>query len=66
MLPGEAFGRPEDELTVRMAYVDFDGARALAVAQEMGADEALNGDFLETFCPNVTTAVERMCAWASG
>ena len=66
VLPGEAFGRPEDELTVRMAYVDFDGARALAVAQEMGTDEALNGDFLETFCPNVTTAVERMCAWASG
>lgn len=66
VLPGEAFGRPPDELTVRLAYVDFDGAQALAAASEMDTDEPLNGDFLGTFCPNVTTAVERMCEWASG
>ena len=30
VLPGSSFGRPESELTARLAFVDFDGARALA------------------------------------
>ena len=29
LLPGTAFGRPADELTARLSYVDFDGAFAL-------------------------------------
>ncbi len=36
VLPGSAFGRPEDELSFRMAYVDFDGARALVAAGHEG------------------------------
>ncbi len=32
ILPGVNFGRPEDELTARIAYVDFDGAGAQAAA----------------------------------
>ena len=66
VLPGEAFGRPPGELTVRLAYVDFDGTRALSAAEESRGDEPLNGEFLGTFCPNVTTAIDRMCEWASG
>ena len=30
LLPGSAFGMPESSLTARLAYVDFDGAGALA------------------------------------
>ena len=33
LLPGSVFGRPEDELTARFAYVDFDGAKALAAVE---------------------------------
>ncbi len=36
ILPGSNFGRPDDELTARIAYVNFDGARALAMAQLAG------------------------------
>ncbi|CAM2068197.1 Aminotransferase [Sulfidibacter corallicola] len=39
ILPGSAFGRPPNELTARIAYVDFDGAEALGkvVDDERGA-----------------------------
>ena len=29
LLPGTSFGRPSNELTARLAYVDFDGTGAL-------------------------------------
>ena len=32
-IPGASCGRPPSELTLRMAYVDFDGAQALAAAR---------------------------------
>jgi aspartate aminotransferase len=63
ILPGTAFGRPPEELTARIAYVDFDGARALAAAEQVAADTALGGDFLESWCGRMLTAVDRMCQW---
>jgi aspartate aminotransferase len=63
ILPGTAFGRPPEELTARIAYVDFDGARALAAAEQVAADTALGGDFLESWCGRMLTAVDRICHW---
>jgi aspartate aminotransferase len=63
VLPGSCFGRPEEELTVRLAYVDFDGSRALAAAEQVPIDEDLDGEYLRRNCDNVVTAMERMCAW---
>ncbi len=63
-IPGACFGRPEHKLAFRMAYVDFDGRAALAAAQSIPLSEELNENFLRTYCPNVTTAVERICEWA--
>jgi len=34
LLPGTAFGRPENEFTARMAYVNFDGAKALKLSKK--------------------------------
>lgn len=62
-LPGSSFGRPDEELTVRMAYVDFDGARSLAAAEQVPAAEKLDDEFLEYHCARVTSAVERLCEW---
>ncbi|MDD9938477.1 MAG: aminotransferase class I/II-fold pyridoxal phosphate-dependent enzyme, partial [Myxococcales bacterium] len=59
ILPGSAFGRPEAELTTRLAYVDFDGAAAL----EAAAGQPLNGAFLEARCARVVEAVERLVRW---
>jgi aspartate aminotransferase len=37
LLPGSAFGRPEEEMTVRLSYVDFDGEEAFyRIAQVEG------------------------------
>jgi aspartate aminotransferase len=65
ILPGIVFGRPVEELTARLAYVDFDGARALAAAQQRGDEGALHEDFLRTYCPSVIAALDRLCEWVA-
>jgi aspartate aminotransferase len=65
ILPGSAFGRPDDELTARMALVDFDGARALTHAATIAPTEPLATDFLEHACGNLLTAIDRICEWVS-
>ncbi len=61
VLPGTCFGRPERELSLRLAIVDFDGAQALAAAGGAAIDE----DFLRTYCGRVMTALDRLAAFAS-
>jgi aspartate aminotransferase len=61
VLPGNNFGRPTRELSLRMAIVDFDGANALRQAAEHDIDET----FIKTHCNRVTTAVDRMAEWAA-
>lgn len=62
-LPGAAFGRPEDELTIRIAFVDFDGAKALAEAAQIGIDQPLPEDFAESVCMNCTGAIDQVTSW---
>jgi aspartate aminotransferase len=61
VLPGECFGRPPQELSARLAIVDFDGTGALQKAETETVDE----DFVMRHCDRVTTAVERLAEWAS-
>ena len=63
MLPGNCFGRPDQELTVRLAFVDFDGARSLAAAEQIPAEQELDDDFLRLHCEKVLTAIDRVCDW---
>jgi len=63
LLPGREFGRPDSELTARIAYVDFDGSRALAASEQIPLDEEIDLDFLETYCYNTKLAVDRLCNW---
>ena len=62
-LPGDGFGRPATELTARIAYVDFDGARALAASQRIPLDRELEETFLRTYCKASVEAVDLICAW---
>lgn len=62
-LPGAAFGRPAAELTLRLSYVNFNGAAALAAVESGAADD---GDFLRRYCPETLEAVHRMADWAAG
>ena len=63
-LPGSAFGRPDEELTLRLSYVDFDGAAALAAVQEDRTDP-LDDVYLEQYCPRVLEAVGLMARWVA-
>ncbi len=63
ILPGSHFGRPEEELTARIAYVDFDGARALEAAEQYSSSDKLDEEFLETYTNNTLTAIDLMVSW---
>jgi aspartate aminotransferase len=65
-LPGSEFGRPAEELTMRLAYVDFDGSGALAAAEVLPKDQPLGEEFLRANCDCVLTAVDRICDWLDG
>jgi len=63
ILPGSAFGRDPEELTARLAYVDFDGEGALAVSDSIPLDQPLDEAFLLAHCGRVVEAVDRIGEW---
>ena len=63
MLPGSHFGRPPEEMTARIAYVDFDGARALEAAEQYDPTKPLDETFLEIYTTNTVTAIDLMVSW---
>lgn len=62
-LPGSAFGREPDELTARLSYVDFDGARAMAALEAAGPTREVDAEFLEHYCGRTLEAVARLAKW---
>ncbi|MFQ6061306.1 MAG: pyridoxal phosphate-dependent aminotransferase, partial [Thermoplasmata archaeon] len=66
ILPGVSFARPPEELTARMAYVNFDGARAMTASETIPLDEELPEYFLESLCENTLRGTERIAEWLSG
>ncbi|MFQ5511541.1 MAG: pyridoxal phosphate-dependent aminotransferase [Candidatus Krumholzibacteriia bacterium] len=63
LLPGSDFGRPPEEFTARLAYVDFDGAEALAASGGIPTDRDLDINFVQTYCGRTVEAVDRLCGW---
>ncbi len=63
MLPGEAFGRPKNELTVRIAFVDFDGARAITEAEQIPLDQPLPDDFAEQYGGGCVEGIKKIIDW---
>jgi len=64
LLPGSVFGRPEEEYTARLSYVDFDGARALAAAENVPAESPLPENFMDTYCSHLLEGTKAIVAWA--
>ncbi len=56
LLPGTAFGRPADELTARLSYVDFDGAFALENYEQYNSEE----EFVAACCPKIEEGIGRL------
>lgn len=63
ILPGPDFGRSEDELSARMAYVNFDGAAAIDAMK--APSETPSEAFLKEYCGEVLEAIDALCAWVS-
>lgn len=63
ILPGTAFGRPEFELTARLSYVDFDGARALSALETMAPDYEPDEAFIRKYCGDNLEAMEKTVEW---
>jgi aspartate aminotransferase len=66
LLPGAAFGRPSEELTARLSYVNFDGAHALYASREVPSDRSLDETWLRRNCPLTLEAVEQIAQWVAG
>ncbi len=63
ILPGSAFGHSEQALTARLAYVDFDGSRALTAAMQRASGDDPEEEFVATYCASVLEAIDRLVAW---
>ncbi len=64
LLPGSVFGRPPEELSARLSFVDFDGAGALANADSL--DEDAPAAWIEEWAPNVDIGIARIAEWLQG
>ncbi len=64
ILPGVDFGRPPGELTARMAYINFDGAKVMAQSETIPLHELLPEEFLATMCCETISATKKIAEWA--
>ncbi|MCS5660235.1 MAG: aminotransferase class I/II-fold pyridoxal phosphate-dependent enzyme, partial [Dehalococcoidia bacterium] len=58
LLSGEAFRRPKEEMTARLAYVTFNGGEAMSAV-----GDAVSDQFLEEQCPRVLEGIARLASW---
>lgn len=65
LLPSYDFGRPTEELTARLSYVDFDGADALKIAHSEYHNKSLDQQFIDQCCPRMVEGVRRIQQWLS-
>ena len=63
LLPGCELGRPNDELTARISYANFDGAKALAASELLSKDVAVDTAFLRAYCGSTLEAIDRIVSW---
>ena len=65
LLPGSVFGRPEVEFTARLSYVDFDGSKVLAAAENIRPEDPLPDEFINTHCSHLLEGVRAIVAWVN-
>lgn len=63
LLPGSSFQRPNNEYTVRLAYVNFDGGKALAFSETIPISENLADDFGVNYCHGVFEGINKIVSW---
>lgn len=63
MLPGMAFERPCEELTARISYINFSGARSLAASETIPLHQELPTEFIQAYCEETLKGVETLVDW---
>jgi aspartate aminotransferase len=63
LLPGDAFGMAPEHLCARLAYVEFDGAQALAVSQEVGLNRPLDDNANKALFAKTLRGTHRIAQW---
>jgi aspartate aminotransferase len=66
IIPGYEFGREKSELTARLAYVNFNGERALNAALDIAEQDPVTEDFLRSYCSDTMDAVDFLIEWLHG
>jgi len=65
ILPGEAFLLPPDELIARLAFVNFDGSKALSMCETIPLCVDLPEDFADNYCLSVIQGVQKIADWVN-
>jgi len=60
MLPGSDFGMEEDKLLSRIAFVDFDGSKALKMISK---EKPSPDNFLDLTCPKIAKGISLLKNW---
>ena len=60
LLPGTSFGRPAEELTTRLCFVDFDGAKALGHYYK---HEKIEDIHFSALFPNIVNGLQQLTKW---
>ena len=60
MLPGCDFGIDKKKLITRIAFVDFDGKKALKAAKK---NQNFDADYLKKVCPNIINGIKKLSNW---
>ncbi len=63
MLPGHDFGRDPEELTARIAFVDFDGEFALKIVSKEYRNKEIDETFIKNNAPRLVEASRKLTAW---
>ncbi len=63
LLPSYDFGRPSDELTARLSYVDFDGEKALSLTQTTYQSKNIDEAFIKACCGDMLEAFSHIRSW---
>ncbi|OWY70244.1 aspartate aminotransferase [cyanobacterium TDX16] len=63
ILPGAAFGRARSDMSARLAFVDFDGAKALAASETIPLDQPLPDEMIERQCGHLFEGMRRLASW---
>lgn len=66
MLPGLVFERPSEELTARISYINFAGAKSMAASETIALHHDLPEEFIQSYCEETLGGIQTLIDWLTG